>query len=154
MKNEKKIRLVVANKQKTRQVQRYIIAGSVFSVFGFFCALMYWNLGVNSDAKAGVAYSWNGSSDSLWTNASNWTPNGVPSSADDITIPSTPRIPVLNDHVTVNGLNLSTNAQIDFNGFDVTYYFISALQKYGTNFLEKIPEYKHQGLSTNFEFYK
>jgi hypothetical protein len=120
MKNEKKIRLVVANKQKTRQVQRYIIAGSVFSVFGFFCALMYWNLGVNSDAKAGVAYSWNGSSDSLWTNASNWTPNGVPSSADDITIPSTPRIPVLNDHVTVNGLNLSTNAQIDFNGFDVT----------------------------------
>ncbi|MBK7964158.1 MAG: hypothetical protein IPK10_01750 [Bacteroidetes bacterium] len=56
----------------------------------------------------------------MWTNASNWTPSGVPSSADDITIPSTPRIPIVNDHVTLNGLNLSTNAQIDFNGFDVT----------------------------------
>lgn len=120
MKKENRVKLVVANKQKTRQVQRYIIAGSVFSVFGFFCALMYWNLGVNSDAKAGISYSWNGSSDSLWTNPSNWTPNGVPTNADDITIPSTPRIPIVNANVTLNSLNLSTNAQIDFNGFDVT----------------------------------
>ncbi len=120
MKKERKIRLEVSSKQKTRQVQRNIIVGSLFSVFGFFCALMYWNLGVNSDAKAGVAYSWNGSSDSLWTNASNWTPNGVPTSADDITIPSTPRFPIVNDNVNVNGFILSANAQIDFNGFDVT----------------------------------
>jgi len=41
-----------------------------------------------------------------------------------------------------------------FNGFDVTYYFISALQKYGTNFPSKLPEIKHKGISTNFDFYK
>jgi hypothetical protein len=120
MNRNSKIRVDVSSKLKTKQVQRYLIAGSLFSVFGFFCALMYWNLGVNSDAKAGVSYTWNGSADSLWSNAANWTPNGVPALADDITIPSSARIPVLNATVSVNGLILSANAQIDFNGFDVT----------------------------------
>jgi len=118
MKKTKKISLVVANKQKTRQVQRYIIAGSVFSVFGFFCALMYWNLGFNTDAKAGVSYTWNGSADSLWTNSSNWTPNGVPSSVDDITIPTLARYPVLNSAINISALIMNTNSQCDLNGFN------------------------------------
>lgn len=120
MDNNKRVRLVISNKLKNRQVQRFIIAGSIFSLFGFFCALMYWNLGVNSDAKAGIAYTWNGSADSLWSNAANWTPNGVPVSADDITIPSTARIPVLNANANVNILILSANSQIDLNGFDLS----------------------------------
>lgn len=120
MDSKKRVRLVISNKLKNRQIQRFVIAGSLFSLFGFFCALMYINFGVNSDAKAGIAYTWNGSTDSLWSNATNWTPNGVPVPADDITIPSTARIPVLDANINVNILILSANAQIDFNGFDLT----------------------------------
>lgn len=39
-----------------------------------------------------------------------------------------------------------------YNGFDVTYCFISALQKYGSGFLNNIMDTKFQGMVTNFNF--
>jgi hypothetical protein len=38
---------------------------------------------------------WDGSSSADWHTASNWTPSGVPTSADDVTIPDTARDPVI-----------------------------------------------------------
>ncbi|MBK7886760.1 MAG: hypothetical protein IPJ86_05460 [Bacteroidetes bacterium] len=40
----------------------------VFSVFAFVAGLIYWNLRVTTTAVAGISYTWNGSSDSLWSN--------------------------------------------------------------------------------------
>jgi ABC-type branched-subunit amino acid transport system substrate-binding protein len=39
-----------------------------------------------------------------------------------------------------------------FQGFDVTSYFISSLQKYGTGFLKNIADEKYQGIETHFNF--
>lgn len=39
-----------------------------------------------------------------------------------------------------------------YEGFDMTYYFISALQKYGSGFLNNIVTEKYKGLETNFDF--
>ncbi|MDO9185175.1 MAG: LysM peptidoglycan-binding domain-containing protein [Bacteroidia bacterium] len=39
-----------------------------------------------------------------------------------------------------------------YQGYDIAYYFISALQKYGTGFLNNIVDYKYQGIETNFNF--
>lgn len=41
-----------------------------------------------------------------------------------------------------------------FLGFDVTYYYLSALQKYGKNFYDYLPEYKMELLSVAFDFIK
>ena len=41
-----------------------------------------------------------------------------------------------------------------FQGFDVTYYFVTALQKYGTGFLEKLDDYKLDGVGNGFDFYQ
>lgn len=39
-----------------------------------------------------------------------------------------------------------------YQGFDITCYFISSLQKYGTGFLNNIVDNKYQGIETNFNF--
>ena len=39
-----------------------------------------------------------------------------------------------------------------YQGFDIAYYFISTLQKFGTGFLNNIVETKYQGVETNFNF--
>jgi len=41
-----------------------------------------------------------------------------------------------------------------YQGFDVAYYFISALQKYGTGFLSSLPDIKYEGVESNFQFQK
>jgi len=39
-----------------------------------------------------------------------------------------------------------------YQGFDVSYYFISSLLKYGSGFLKNITNNKYQGVETNFNF--
>src|ERR1019366_4156988 len=39
-----------------------------------------------------------------------------------------------------------------YNGFDVTYCFVSALKKYGSGFLNNIIDNKYQGIISNFNF--
>lgn len=39
-----------------------------------------------------------------------------------------------------------------YQGFDITSYFISSLQKYGSGFLNNIVDNKYQGIETNFNF--
>jgi len=41
-----------------------------------------------------------------------------------------------------------------FDGFDITYYFLSALMKYGRLFEKQIEGYTYQGLQNNFHFHK
>jgi hypothetical protein len=39
-----------------------------------------------------------------------------------------------------------------YQGFDLTLYFTSALQKFGTGFLNNIVDYKYKGIETNYNF--
>ena len=39
-----------------------------------------------------------------------------------------------------------------FQGYDVTYYFLSMLQKYGTGFLNTIKNSPYKGIETDFNF--
>lgn len=41
-----------------------------------------------------------------------------------------------------------------FDGFDITYYFLSALMKYGREFDNHIDEYTYQGMQNSFRFHK
>jgi hypothetical protein len=53
-------------------------------------------------------YTWNGSSDNTWGNATNWTPNGIPTAIDNVTI-NVPGTNVLNLPLskTINDFNLT-----------------------------------------------
>ena len=41
-----------------------------------------------------------------------------------------------------------------FSGFDVTYYYLGVMARYGGNFQAHLPEYQHQGITTSFNFYQ
>ena len=113
--------LRIKQKQSTRQVQKMVIAGSLFSLFAFTCIFLYWNIGVKSDALAGVSYTWNGSSDSLWSNSTNWTPSGIPGTGDIVTINTgNPRYPLLDANCTISNLTMGTGSQLNMNGFSLT----------------------------------
>ncbi len=60
-----------------------------------------------------VLRQWTGASDSLWTNAANWSPEGVPGAADKAVIAAgTEYYPVIMDDVSVNDLVIQDNAQL------------------------------------------
>jgi len=41
-----------------------------------------------------------------------------------------------------------------FDGFDITYFFLSSLMKYGRQFGRQVSEYNYQGLQNSFHFHK
>ncbi len=79
-----------------------------------------------------TTYTWTGSSGSDWGTATNWSPNGIPGSADSVLINSTSVSPSLSGNVsiaqltinsatlTLNGNSLSTSTSATFSGSVVT----------------------------------
>ncbi|MFO7742596.1 MAG: S8 family serine peptidase [Anaerolineae bacterium] len=58
--------------------------------------------------------TWNGSIDTDWHNPANWTPNGVPTSEDDVTIPAVPNAPIISaDDAAVNSLTVDAGGILD-----------------------------------------
>lgn len=64
-------------------------------------------------------YTWNGGTDTDFATSTNWTPNGVPGSGDNITIVSTSNAPVLDGNRTVNNLTM-TSGILKLGGYDLT----------------------------------
>ena len=57
---------------------------------------------------ASPGLTWNGASDTAWTNPANWTPNGVPTGTTNVIIPSgTPNSPVITTNADVNDLSIT-----------------------------------------------
>lgn len=75
-----------------------------------FCALTVWGQ---------TTYTWNGSASSDWSVPSNWTPAGVPTSADNIVIVNTANSCRLIANAAVNNMTL-TSGTIDLSGFVLT----------------------------------
>jgi hypothetical protein len=64
-------------------------AGAAISPSDITTGTQYFAIGKdNGLIQPAVDYTWNGSSDTDWGTSANWTPNGVPTSADNVTISS------------------------------------------------------------------
>ncbi|MDJ1467165.1 LamG domain-containing protein [Xanthocytophaga flava] len=70
-----------------------------------------------------AAYTWNGSVGTDWNTAANWTPNGVPSTYDDVVVNSCTTCPKLATTTTVKNLTLNTGAK-----FDIGTYTLNTLR--------------------------
>jgi hypothetical protein len=69
--------------------------------------------------NAQVSYTWNGSVSSAWNTAANWTPNGVPGAADNVTIVAAGNNCVLNTSQSINNFTL-TSGVMDLNSMTLT----------------------------------
>ncbi|MEI6749997.1 MAG: T9SS type A sorting domain-containing protein [Bacteroidota bacterium] len=63
--------------------------------------------------------TWNGSADSDWNTATNWTPNAIPSETTNVSIPDVTNDPVINQSVTspaqCNNITIQTGAVLTIN---------------------------------------
>jgi hypothetical protein len=65
-------------------------------------------------AESPVGKSWNGSISVDWHNHANWTPNGVPTAGDDVTIPIAPNHPrVYTNDAVVRNLTINSGVTLD-----------------------------------------
>jgi hypothetical protein len=67
-----------------------------------------------------TSYTWVGTSSS-WNLSSNWSPSGIPDSADNVTIGSGTYSPLLDGNKKITNLTLSSKT-IDLNGYSLTVY--------------------------------
>lgn len=74
---------------------------------------------VNWPAAGGGA-TWNGSIDSDWFKAGNWSTNQVPTSATDVIVPVTATQPILVAAASVRNLTVNFSAVLNLNTFDLT----------------------------------
>ncbi|MFK7903506.1 MAG: hypothetical protein AB8B69_00200, partial [Chitinophagales bacterium] len=61
---------------------------------------------ISSNSLMAQTKTWTGASDTNWANASNWSPVGIPTTTDDVTIPDTANNPTIENGtiVTINSL--------------------------------------------------
>jgi hypothetical protein len=69
--------------------------------------------------SAQTSYTWNGSLSSSWNTAGNWTPNGIPGTADNVTIVTGSHTCQLNATTTINNFTL-TSGTLDMGGDTLT----------------------------------
>lgn len=77
-----------------------------------------WLIGIQT-GYAQTTYTWNGSSSTDWNNTANWTPAGVPTSTDNITIVTGSNTCALAGNTTVRNIILNSG-QLDLNGHTLT----------------------------------
>jgi len=72
-------------------------------------------------AASGETNTWSGGSNTIWSLSANWSRARPPADSDYILIPSAmPRYPVLDNHRTVNGLELQSGASLSLAGYNLT----------------------------------
>ncbi len=69
--------------------------------------------------SAQTSYAWNGSISSSWNTAGNWTPNGIPGAADNVTIVTGSHTCQLNATSAINNFTL-TSGTLDMGGDTLT----------------------------------
>lgn len=76
-------------------------------------------ISISSFTSYAASYSWNGSVSTAWNDTSNWTPHGIPTNGDNVTIGSTTRQPLLNQSRTINTFTITTDT-LDLNSYTLT----------------------------------
>jgi len=84
---------------------------AIFLTFAFIC-----NRNV---AFAQVNYTWNGVTSTAFTTSTNWTPNGVPTAIDNVTIVTGSNNCIISANTTVNNLTL-TSGTLNIGTFTLT----------------------------------
>lgn len=65
-----------------------------------------------------VSYTWNGSTSTNWNTGSNWTPNGIPGTLDNVTIVTGANNCILANNTTVTNLTI-TSGLLNLNAFSL-----------------------------------
>src|ERR1700709_1928429 len=78
-----------------------------------------------------TSYTWNGSVSTDWNTAGNWTPGGVPGSADNVTIVTGSHTCLLSASTTITNFKLTTGT-LDMGGFTFTINGTTATFNAGT----------------------
>lgn len=94
--------------------QRHIISNTAIHSLLFLSLILLPSLAIS-----GTSYTWNGGTDSDWATSSNWTPNGVPGSSDDVIVVSATNDLELDQNRTVNEFRINSGT-FDLNGYELT----------------------------------
>jgi hypothetical protein len=77
-------------------------------------------------ASFAINYTWNGVTSSNWNTSSNWTPAGVPTSVDNVTISLTANSPTLQANTIITNLTLNSGT-LNLGGFQLTATGVNVL---------------------------
>jgi len=86
------------------------------TIFSLAIALL---IALNQQINAQTSYTWNGSTSTDWGTSTNWTPNGVPGSSDNVTIVSGTYDPVYDGSSGVTDFTISSDT-LDLNGYTLS----------------------------------
>ncbi|HVW14736.1 MAG TPA: YDG domain-containing protein [Mucilaginibacter sp.] len=64
---------------------------------------------VYNGVVAGYSYVWTGATSTDWSTSTNWSPNGVPGTTDNVSIPCTVNTPTVNKNSAVNTITFTGN---------------------------------------------
>ena len=82
-------------------------------------------------SRSQTSYTWNGSVSASWNTANNWTPNGIPGAADNITIVTAGNACLLSANTTITNFKL-TSGVLDLGGSTLTIAGANAVFTTGT----------------------
>lgn len=82
-------------------------------------------------AQSQTSYTWNGSTSTSWNTPANWTPNGVPGSADNVTIVTGSNNCILSSATSINNITL-TSGTLNLGGATLTVNGTTATFTAGT----------------------
>ena len=68
--------------------------------------------GITMSVTAASTYTWTGETSTDWATATNWNPNGIPGSTDNVIIPTTANKPMLPANQTIANLSLTGTNKI------------------------------------------
>jgi hypothetical protein len=74
---------------------------------------------ISSTSLFAASYTWNGSTSNAWGTNTNWTPNGIPGAADNVTIVTATNQPTYNGVAGVTNLTMTTGT-LNLGGFTLT----------------------------------
>ncbi|MDR3716859.1 MAG: hypothetical protein P4L51_28960 [Puia sp.] len=70
-------------------------------------------------ATSQTSYTWNGATSTAWSTATNWTPNGIPGAADNVTIVTGSNTCALNAARSITNITV-TSGTLDLGGFTLS----------------------------------
>ncbi|MGE3823759.1 MAG: T9SS type A sorting domain-containing protein [Bacteroidia bacterium] len=82
-----------------------------------FCSLIL-QLVINNEQLFATSYTWNGTTSTAWGTGTNWTPNGVPGSGDNVTIVTTSNQPVYDGVAGVTNFTM-TSGTLNLGGYQL-----------------------------------